>query len=123
MSSDELAKGLRAIDDEDVRSRVAAGEISAAGDLDLTDEEAGLLRGRPTTTPKWRVSPSTRSSSSTPSRSSRHTAKPSTMRGAVGPTGSPPCNRKFTAQRPPPGTPVTHFRPDAPFGMLPTSPL
>jgi len=45
MSAEDLAQGLRAIDDEDVRHKVAAGDLSAAGDLDLTDEEAGLLRG------------------------------------------------------------------------------
>jgi hypothetical protein len=45
MSAEDLAQGLRAIDDEDVRQKVAAGDLSAAGDLDLTDEEAGLLRG------------------------------------------------------------------------------
>ena len=45
MSAEDLARGLRAIDDEDVRQKVAAGDLSAAGDLELTDEEAGLLRG------------------------------------------------------------------------------
>jgi hypothetical protein len=45
MSADDLAQGLRAIDEEDVRQKVAAGDLSAAGGLDLTDEEAGLLRG------------------------------------------------------------------------------
>ena len=45
MSAEDLAQGLRAIDEEDVRQKVAAGDLSAAGDLDLTDEEAGLLRG------------------------------------------------------------------------------
>lgn len=45
MSADDLAQGLRAIDEEDVRQKVAAGDLAAAGELDLTDEEAGLLRG------------------------------------------------------------------------------
>ena len=45
MSAEDLAQGLRAIDEEDVRQRVAAGDVGAAGDLALTDEEAGLLRG------------------------------------------------------------------------------
>ncbi len=45
MSAEDLAQGLRAIDEEDVRQKVAAGDLSAAGDLDLTNEEAGLLRG------------------------------------------------------------------------------
>jgi len=45
MSAEDLARGLRAIDEEDVRRKVAAGDLSAAGDLELTDEEAGLLRG------------------------------------------------------------------------------
>lgn len=45
MSAEDLAQGLRAIDEDDVRQKVAAGDLSAAGDLDLTDEEASLLRG------------------------------------------------------------------------------
>jgi len=45
MSAEDLAQGLRAIDQEDVRHKVAAGDLAAAGDLDLTEEEAGLLRG------------------------------------------------------------------------------
>jgi hypothetical protein len=46
MSAEELARGLTAIEgDEDVRGRVAAGELAAAGDLDLTDEEKSLLQG------------------------------------------------------------------------------
>jgi len=45
MSAEDLAQGLRAIDEEDVRHKVAAGDLSAAGALDLTDEEAGLLQG------------------------------------------------------------------------------
>jgi len=45
MSADDLARGMRAIDDEDVRQKVAAGDLSAAGDLELADEEAGLLQG------------------------------------------------------------------------------
>jgi hypothetical protein len=45
MSAEDLARGLRAIDEEDVRQKVAAGDLSAAGDLELTDEEAGLLKG------------------------------------------------------------------------------
>ena len=28
-----------------MRQKVAAGDLAAAGELDLTDEEAGLLRG------------------------------------------------------------------------------
>jgi len=45
MSAEDLARGLRAIDEEAVRQKVAAGDLSAAGDLELNDEEAGLLRG------------------------------------------------------------------------------
>jgi hypothetical protein len=45
MTKEALIEGLRAIDDDDVRKRVAAGDIAAAGTLDLTDEETGLLRG------------------------------------------------------------------------------
>jgi hypothetical protein len=45
MSAEDLALGLRAIDEEDVRQKVAAGDLSAAGDLELTKEEAGLLQG------------------------------------------------------------------------------
>ena len=45
MSAEDLARGLRAIDEEDVRQKVAAGDLSAAGDLELNDEEAGLLKG------------------------------------------------------------------------------
>jgi hypothetical protein len=45
MSAEDLAQGLRAIDEEDVRRSVAAGDLAAAGALNLTDEEARLLRG------------------------------------------------------------------------------
>ena len=44
MSKEDLAKGLKAIEDDDVRSKVAAGDIGAAGELDLTEEETTLLR-------------------------------------------------------------------------------
>ncbi len=45
MSAQDLAKGLRTLDDESVREKVAAGDLAAAGSLDLTEEEEGLLRG------------------------------------------------------------------------------
>lgn len=45
MSAQDLAKGLVALDDDEVRQKVAAGELPAAGALDLTEEEQGLLRG------------------------------------------------------------------------------
>lgn len=45
MSREDLVKGLRAIDDDEVRRRVASGDVAAAGALELTGEEAALLRG------------------------------------------------------------------------------
>ena len=44
MPKEDLAKGLKAIEADDVRTKVAAGDIGAAGELDLTEEEAALLR-------------------------------------------------------------------------------
>ena len=54
-------RALRAID-EDVRQEVAAGDLSAAGDFDLTDEEASLLRGAADDYPEVAASRSTSSS-------------------------------------------------------------
>jgi hypothetical protein len=45
MSADSLATGVRALEDSDVRAAVAAGDVGAAGALELTDEERGLLIG------------------------------------------------------------------------------
>lgn len=45
MSAEALATGLQTLEDDDVRAAVAAGDVSAAGDLDLTDEERALLVG------------------------------------------------------------------------------
>ena len=44
MSTEDLAKGLKAIEDETVRNKVAEGDLVAAGELDLTEEEAALLK-------------------------------------------------------------------------------
>lgn len=43
MSADDLARGIEALDDEEVRAKVAEGDLSAAGDLELTDDEQALL--------------------------------------------------------------------------------
>ena len=43
MSVEDLEAGIRALEDDEVRARVADGDLVAAGDLDLTDEEQGLL--------------------------------------------------------------------------------
>lgn len=45
MSVDDLVEGLRAIENADVRASVAAGDVSAAGKLELNDEERQLLIG------------------------------------------------------------------------------
>ena len=45
MSAEDLARGCGQSTRRSVRQKVAAGDLAAAGDLDLTDEEAGLLRG------------------------------------------------------------------------------
>jgi hypothetical protein len=44
MSVQDLATGLAALEDEDVRLKVAGGDLAAAGELDLTDEEQALLQ-------------------------------------------------------------------------------
>jgi hypothetical protein len=44
MSEEDLARGLAALDDEEVRVKVAEGDLAAAGDLELTEEEAQLLQ-------------------------------------------------------------------------------
>ncbi len=45
MSAEDLAKGIAALEDDDVRSAVVEGDLSAFGGLELTDEEIGLLEG------------------------------------------------------------------------------
>lgn len=45
MTAQDLTAGMKAIDDPEIREKVAAGDLSAAGNLDLTDEESSLLRG------------------------------------------------------------------------------
>jgi len=45
MSAEALATGLQALADDEVRAAVADGDVSAAGQLDLTDEERLLLVG------------------------------------------------------------------------------
>jgi hypothetical protein len=44
MSEKDLALGFAALEDEEVRAKVAKGDFAAAGDLDLTDEEQELLQ-------------------------------------------------------------------------------
>jgi hypothetical protein len=44
MSVDDLAAALKAIDDDEVRRQVADGDVSAAGDLELTTQERSLLQ-------------------------------------------------------------------------------
>lgn len=44
MSSDDLQRGLEALEDDDIRRRVAGGDLAAAGPLDLVDYEQALLR-------------------------------------------------------------------------------
>jgi hypothetical protein len=43
MSEQDLAQGLAALADDEVRVKVAAGDLAAAGELELTDEEQELL--------------------------------------------------------------------------------
>jgi hypothetical protein len=43
MSAEDLTTGIAALEDDDVRTAVAAGDLSAFAQLDLTDEEIGLL--------------------------------------------------------------------------------
>ena len=45
MSAEDLAKGIEALEDDEVRSAVADGDLSAFAALELTDEEVGLLEG------------------------------------------------------------------------------
>ena len=45
MSAQDLKKGLEALGDDDVRAKVADGDVAAAGELELTEEEQGLLVG------------------------------------------------------------------------------
>ena len=44
MSAEDLARGIAALEDDRVRTAVAGGDLSAAGVLDLTDEERALLQ-------------------------------------------------------------------------------
>jgi len=43
MSEADLIKGIEALEDDGIRRKVAAGDVSAAGDLDLDGEEQLLL--------------------------------------------------------------------------------
>ena len=45
MSADDLAKGIEALEDDDVRAAVVEGDLSAFEGLELTEEEVGLLEG------------------------------------------------------------------------------
>ena len=44
MAVDDVAKALMALEDDEIRARIGSGDLSAAGALDLTDEEVGLVR-------------------------------------------------------------------------------
>jgi hypothetical protein len=52
MPAEDLARALMALDDEDVRRRVASGDFGALGDVTLTDEEEGLLSGATSVLPR-----------------------------------------------------------------------
>lgn len=43
MSEEHLLQGIDALQDDEVRAKVSAGDLSAAGELDLDDEEQQLL--------------------------------------------------------------------------------
>lgn len=43
MSADDLARAIETLDDEEVRAKVADGDLSAAGELELTEDERALL--------------------------------------------------------------------------------
>lgn len=45
MSAEDLAIAIEALDEESVRAKVAAGDVAAVGDLNLSDEEQALLQG------------------------------------------------------------------------------
>lgn len=45
MSADDLAKGIEALEDDEVRAAVGGGDLSAFAGLELTDEEVALLEG------------------------------------------------------------------------------
>ena len=44
MSRDDVRQALQAMDDEDVRSRLAAGDFSDVGELELADHERMLVQ-------------------------------------------------------------------------------
>lgn len=44
MSAEDLTRGFAALEDDEVRAAVTAGDLAAAGELDLDDEEQALLR-------------------------------------------------------------------------------
>jgi hypothetical protein len=44
MTTATFSEGLKALDQEDLRDQVAAGNFAAVEDLDLTEEERGLLQ-------------------------------------------------------------------------------
>ena len=44
MTREDFSRGLRALDREDIRDKVAAGNLGALEDLDLSEEEVRLLQ-------------------------------------------------------------------------------
>ena len=45
MAAEDVGKGLEAMGDDGIREQVAGGDFSALSDLDLTEEEQGILVG------------------------------------------------------------------------------
>ncbi len=45
MSAEDLARGIAALEDDDVRAAVAGGDLSAFARLSLTAEEVDLIEG------------------------------------------------------------------------------
>jgi hypothetical protein len=45
MSTEDVRRALEAIDDAEVRGRVAGGDLSDLGDLSLDEAETALVRG------------------------------------------------------------------------------
>ena len=45
MGKDDVRKALEAMDDEDVRARLAGGDFSDVSDLDLADNERDMVQG------------------------------------------------------------------------------
>ena len=44
MGKDDVRRSLKAIDDDSVRARVAEGDFDDLGDVDLTEDEAAMMR-------------------------------------------------------------------------------